>query len=69
MLQRLMVLLFCAVVLHENGLVTWTSNKKPSCLRRHVVNDVPVAEDLAVWDGSEVVSDDHTHQGTHICNL
>jgi hypothetical protein len=46
--------------LHEDGLVTWTSNKMPSRLRRHVVNDVPVAGDLAVGDGADVVSDDHT---------
>ena len=50
----------CHRLLHEDGLVTWTSNKKPSCLRRQVVNDVPVAGDLAVGDGAEVVSDDHT---------
>jgi hypothetical protein len=29
-------------------------------LRRHVVNDVPDAGDLAVGDGAKVVSDDHT---------
>ncbi len=46
--------------LHEDGLVTWTSNKRPSRLRRHVVNDVPDAGDLAVGDGADVVSDDHT---------
>ena len=50
----------CRCCLHEDGLVTWTSNKTPSCLRRHVVNDVPVAGELAVGDGAEVVSDDHT---------
>jgi hypothetical protein len=50
----------CHCLLHEDDLVTWTSNKKPSCLRHHVVNDVPVAGDLAVGDGAEVVSDDHT---------
>ncbi len=36
------VLRHCAI--HENGLVTWASNKRPSCLRRHVVNDVPLQE-------------------------
>ncbi len=46
--------------LHEDGLVTWTSNEKPSHLRRYVDNDVPVARDLAVGDGAEVVSDDHS---------
>ena len=39
--------------LHEDGLVTWTSNKRPSRLRRHVVNDVPDAGDLAVGDGAD----------------
>ena len=48
----------CHCLLHEDDLVTWTSNKKPSCLRHHVVNDVPVAGDLAVVDDAEVVSDD-----------
>ena len=37
--------------LHDDGLVTWTSNMNPSCLRHHVVYDVPVAGDLAVGDG------------------
>ncbi len=46
--------------LHEDGLVTWTSNKKSSCWRHHVVNDVPVARDLEVGDGAEVLSDDHS---------
>ena len=46
--------------LHEDGQVTWTSNKKSSHLRRHIVNDVPVAGVLAVGDGAEVVRDDHT---------
>jgi hypothetical protein len=32
----------------------------PSCLRHHVVYDVPVAGDLAVRDGVLDVSDDHT---------
>jgi hypothetical protein len=46
--------------LHEDGLVTLTSNKRPPCLRHHVVNDVPVVGDLAVGDGAGVVSDNHT---------
>jgi hypothetical protein len=51
--------------LHDYGLVTWTSNKKPSHIRHHVVNDVPVAGDLAVGDAAEVVSDDHTRDDKH----
>jgi hypothetical protein len=54
--------------LHEDGLVTWTSNKKPSCLRSHVVNDVPVAGDLAVGDGAEVVSDYYTWDESSVLN-
>ncbi len=54
--------------LHEDGLVTWTSNKKPSRLRSHVVNDVPVAGDLAVGDGAEVVSDDYTWDESLVLN-
>ena len=47
--------------LHEDGLVTWTKKKKkPSCLRHHVLNDVPFAGDLAEGNGAEVVSHDHT---------
>jgi hypothetical protein len=53
--------LLCRFCLYKNAglVVTWTCNNRPSCLRRHV-NDVPVAGDLAVGVGAEVVSDDHT---------
>ena len=34
--------------LHEDGDVAWTSNKRPSLLRRHMVNDVAAAGDLPV---------------------
>jgi hypothetical protein len=33
---------------HEDGNVMWTSNKRPSLLRRHVVNDVTAAGNVPV---------------------
>ena len=44
--------------LHEDGLVKWTNNKRPSCLRHHVVIDVPIIGDLAVGDDYSVLGDD-----------
>jgi hypothetical protein len=33
---------------HQDGDVTWTSNKRPALLRRHMVNDITAAGDLPV---------------------